>query len=134
MTQYKLVIYNKIFDDKYLKKYIYKFNYNKMKKNLFYKIFNDKYLTDYIYQFDGTYKEIFKKNIIYNISLKEHASDFWYDKYIKLLDDTDSDMKILLHAQDQFLEIFFTLNNNDFTPNEHRFDSAPESNYNMLNY
>ena len=42
MTQYKLVIYNKIFDDKYLKKYIYKFNYNKMKKNLFYKIFNDK--------------------------------------------------------------------------------------------
>ena len=134
MTQYKLVIYNKIFDDKYLKKYIYKFNYNKMKKDLFYKIFNDKYLTDYIYQFDGTYKKNFKENIIYNISLKEHASDFWYNKYIKLLDNKDSDMNILLHAQDQFLEIFFTLNNNDFTPNKHRFDSAPISNYNMLNY
>jgi hypothetical protein len=134
MTQYKLTIYNKIFDDKYLKKYIYKFNYNKMKKDLFYKIFNDKYLTDYIYQFDGTYKENFKKNIIYNISLKEHASDFWYDKYITLLDDKDSAMNLLLHTQCQFLEIFFTLNNNDFTPNEHRFDRAPISNYNMLNY
>jgi hypothetical protein len=134
MTQNKLAIYNKIFDDKYLKKYIYKFNYNKMKKDLFYKIFNDKYLTDYIYQFDGTYKKIFKENIIYNISLKEHASDFWYNKYTNLLNYSDCNIKRLLHVQSQFLEIIFTLFNNDFTPNEHRFDRAPESNYNMLNY
>ncbi len=109
-------------------------NDNKIKKGLFYKIFNDQYLVDYIYQFDGTYKKIFKKNIIYNISLKEHASDFWYNKYINLVDNKNSNMKLLLHVQDQFLEIFFTLNNNDFTPNKHRFDRAPESNYYMLNY
>jgi hypothetical protein len=132
MTQYKLAIYNKIFDDKYLTKYIYKFN--EMKKDLFYKIFDDKYLMDYIYQFDGTYKKKFKENIIYNISIKEHASDFWHNKYTNLLNNTDSVMNTLLHVQDQFLEIFFTLNNNDFTPNEHRFDLAPISNYNMLNY
>ena len=42
-------------------------------------------------------------------------------------------LKKILHAQDQFLEIFFTLNNNDFTPNQNRFQIAPETNYIMLN-
>jgi c-di-AMP phosphodiesterase-like protein len=105
-----------------------------MKKYLFCKVFNNNNLIDYIYQFDNTYKKKFIENIISNISLKEHASDFWYNKYMNLLNNNDSDMKLLLHAQDQFLEIFFTLNNNDFTPNKHRFDNAPESNYNMANY
>lgn len=102
----------------------------------YYKVFNDKYLIDYIYQFDNTYKKIFLDNIIYNISLKEHASDFWYYKYMNLLDNINHEnynLKKILHAQDQFLEIFFTLNNNDFTPNQNRFQNAPETNYIMLN-
>lgn len=94
-----------------------------------YHIYHNKFLMDYILEYDNTYKEYFSKNIIKNISLKEYACDFWYDKYYNIIKNYHYDYNYLISIQDQFLEIYFTLNNMDFTPNPRRYDVAPNSNY-----
>lgn len=100
-------------------------------KKTSYKIYFNKDLMDYIYSYDDTYIEQFKKNIVFNLSLLEKASDFWYDKYNFNL-NLNVNNNYILHLQDQFLEIIFKLYNPDFTPNINRFDTAPESNWNNI--
>ncbi len=45
------------------------------------KIFNNKYLLDYIYEFDGTYREKFKKALIFTSYILIKVHNFWYNRY-----------------------------------------------------
>ena len=71
------------------------------------KVLNNNYLMDYIYEFDNTYRETFKKEIIYKLDLLESTNDFWYDKYEKSL--KKNNLKKTLEFQNIFLDTLYLL-------------------------
>ena len=70
-------------------------------------IFDNKTLLDYILEFDDTYKQNFKKDLVFTRNILEASHIYWYNRYEKEL---LSGGNLVLHFQDAYFDTLFLWN------------------------
>ena len=70
-------------------------------------IFDNKLLLDYILEFDDTYKQIFKKNLVFTKNILEASHIYWYNRYEKELLSNNCDNKLIYKLQDAYFDTLF---------------------------